>query len=153
LTRFSLIEILVTYSVRRPRKQNMGKATELDDYQDRHPLTPEKVAARYPKVPELRLRADVPAVEIDEATTASNVLAHMRSENVGTIALHEPIVNVTAVVMPVERYLELVGSELANDPFHKEAGPRGIAPTEAALAAVHVEQVDPSDTWTRGSII
>lgn len=131
----------------------MGKASELDDFLEGRSLTPEEVTARHPKVPELRLRADVPAVEIDGATTASNVLAHMRSENVGTIALHEPSVNVTAVVMPVERYLELVGTELANDPFHKEAGPRGIAPTEAALAAVHVEQVDPSDTWARGGII
>ena len=125
----------------------MGKASELDDYLDKRTLTSDEIAERHPKVPELRLRADVPAVEIDETTPASSVIAHLRDENVGTVALREPDTSAAVIVISIERYLDLVGKELASDPFNKEVGLNGIAPTEAALAASHVEQVNPSDTW------
>jgi hypothetical protein len=126
----------------------MGKAEELMDDLLRHPLTPEEIATRYPKVPELRLRADAPTVEVDATTTARDVLERVQSQDVGSVALRDSTTGVTAVVMPVERYLELVGGELAHDPLNKEAGLNGtITPTEAALVASHVEQINPHDTW------
>jgi hypothetical protein len=132
----------------------MSKASELADDLMSHPLTPEEIAARYPRVPELRLRADAPTVEINETTRARDILERVRSENVGSIALRESAAGITAVVIPVERYLELVGKELATDPSNKVGTLDGqIRPTDAAIAASHVEQVNPDDSWLpRGTV-
>lgn len=126
-----------------------SKASQfLDELAQRSP-SPESVAAMSPRVPELRLRADAPSLEINGSTLVSNAVAQLRSETVGAIVLREPGAEPTAVVMPVERYLELVGTELVND-SPKEARGGGLAPRAAALEAVYVEQVDPSGTWHRG---
>jgi len=113
------------------------------------PPSPESVAARSAQVPELRLRSDAPTLEISGATLVSDAVAQLGSKGIGAVALREPGVEPTAVVMPVARYLELVGTELVND-APKEARAGGLAPIATALEAVHVEQVDPSGTWRRG---
>lgn len=126
----------------------MGKANELGDDLLSHPLTPEERAAKYPKVPELRLRADAPAAEVDENTRVQEVVKRLQSEAAPIIALRDMATGATAVVMPVERYLQLVGTELVNDPLNQVGGLEGhIAPTDAALRASHIEQVNPSETW------
>lgn len=125
----------------------MGKATELDDYHSQHPLTPEQIEARHTKIPELRLRTDVPAIEVDENTRARDVLERLRSENIGGVALRDPNGAATAMVVSAERYLELVGTSLANDRRKEGATDGRIIPTEAAFEESYVEQVDPQAAW------
>jgi hypothetical protein len=126
----------------------MGKAEELVDDLMRRSLTPEEEAAKHPRVPELRLRADAPAVDINKTTHIRDVLSRLQDKDVGGVALRDPSTGPVAVVVPVERYLDLVGKELANDPSNKVGTLDGhIAPAETAIAASYVEQVNPSDTW------
>jgi len=127
----------------------MGKAEDLADDLMRHPLMPEEIAARYPQFPELRLRADAPAVVVDEATRVRDVVGRLQSEDVGSIALRNPDGGVTAMVVPVERYLELVGTQLATDPNKVATLDGRLMPSEVSIAASYVEQVNPRDTWGR----
>lgn len=126
----------------------MSKSSELVDDLMRHPLTSEEIAERRGKHPELRLRPDAPAVEVDATTRVQDVVARLASEDVGCVALRDASAGVTAMVMPVERYLELVGTELATDPNKVATLDGDLAPTAAATAASYVEQVNPRDTWS-----
>jgi hypothetical protein len=111
-------------------------------------LSPTEQARRHPPVPELRLRADIPAVDIAEATAVSEALEELRSQAVGTIALRERDAEPTAVVLSVERYLELAGKELIRDEYNKiSRADHVVVPTESAFSALHVEPVNPDDTW------
>jgi hypothetical protein len=127
-----------------PRRSPAREVT--DDLLQRS-LTPEQIAAR-DRRPDLHLRADVPTVEVDETTRAKGVLEKLQGE-AGLVALGEQA-GISAVVVPIERYLELVGSQLKYDPSIEREGRTAtfdIAPTEGAMEASHVEQVRPSDTW------
>jgi hypothetical protein len=128
------------------RGHRKGKATELLDDLMSHPLSPEEVARRQPHIPELRLRDDTPAVEIAETTRVQDVLG--RLEDTDSLALRNSAAEPLAVVISVERYLELVGKELARDPWHKVGTLDGrVVPRDEDLAAGHVEQVDPTAPW------
>jgi hypothetical protein len=124
-----------------------GKASELVDDLLRRPLTPEEAAKRRGVRPALRWRANAPSVEVDEATPVRRVLDRLSSEALGSVGIREPGSDVTAVVVPVERYLQLVATELATDQTKRVATLDGqIVPSEDAFAASHVEQVNPQDT-------
>lgn len=123
-----------------------GKATELDDLLAQRRLTPEEIEERRGKRPEVRLRADVPSVEVGEATQAQGIVDKLRQENLGGLALCTPDGAVTAMVVPVERYLNLTVSGL-KDGLKEGTIDGRVAPTDAALAASYVEQVDPRATW------
>lgn len=126
------------------REWKPGKATELSDSLAQRRLTPEEVDKRRGgKRPELRLRREIPTVEIHKTTPAQDILERLGQEDVRSVALRDPETGVTAVVVPVARYLELAGAELANDPFNKEGRLDGrMAPSDAAYAASDVEEVD-----------
>jgi hypothetical protein len=126
-----------------------GNASKVMDELMQNPLTQEEQAARYLGVPELRLRADTPTVDVDETTRVQGVLARLHGEDTRSLALRDRGAAISAVVIPVERYLELVGIQLAKDPsIQRDTSTGSIAPTGTALAASHVEQVHPRDTWT-----
>jgi hypothetical protein len=125
-----------------------SKASAIVDDLMGHPLTPEEVARRHPKVETLRLRPDVPTVEIDDTLPVKKIIERLRSEDVDVLALHESGSDAAAVIISVERYLELAGKELAS--YSERVGTLDgrIIPAESAFAASHVEQVDPNATWT-----
>ena len=131
------------------REWKPGKATEFDEAMAGRTLTQEEMDEwRGGKRPELRLRSDAPSVEVDEATHAQEAIDKLRDGDISGLALRNSEGVVAAMMVPVERYLELVSAELASDPFNKEAHLDGrITPTEAAFAASSVEQVDPHATW------
>jgi hypothetical protein len=131
-------------------EQRRSKASELREDLMRHPLTSEELARKYPKVEELRLRSDVPTAEIDNALPVKEVVKRLRSEDVGIVALREPESDTTAVVIPIERYLELAGKELASHSERVGTLDGRIIPVDSAFAASHVAPINPNATWTHG---
>lgn len=117
----------------------------------RRKLLPQEIAERYPALPELRLRADAPALEIDETTTVMDALERLESSDIGALALRTPRgTDPTALIIPVERYLELVGKELLHSPSKVVGESNDFTPPDAALEAVNVEQVDAAANWPLG---
>jgi hypothetical protein len=111
-------------------------------------LSPRQQAQRHPRVPALRLRADTPTLDVTETTAVGDALKELQAQGVGTMALREQGTESTAVVLSVERYLELVGKELIRNEYNKEMRiDHVVVPTEEAFAASHVEPVNPDDTW------
>jgi hypothetical protein len=125
----------------------MSKGSELRSHIIDNPLTEEELRARQSHVPELRLRPDM-SVTADEATTAKDVLGRLASdENARSLYLHlsEDDGRLDAVVVPVNRYVELVGLALkaANEVEVAADGrliPRGLDQAD-------VESVDPNASW------
>lgn len=108
----------------------------------------EALAASGLKSPELQLAMNTPTLTVDETSHLKDVLPKVREDD-DILALRERDSSPSAVVIPVKRYLELVGIQLAsNDPRVDRVAENGlIAPTSEALAARHVEQVDPTAKW------
>jgi hypothetical protein len=123
-------------------KQRIGKATQIANELDA--LPPRELR---PERPQLRLRADVPSVEVSETTRVQEILSRLDSEDTRRVLLSSPEAGVTAVVVPIDRYIDLVGTELEFEVSHSgQALLDGrIEPTE--LATSDVEQVDPQATW------
>jgi hypothetical protein len=105
-----------------------------------------------PVLPELRLRPDTPTVEVRETTPITGALAHLQSDETGIIALQEPGSETTAVILPVDRYLELVGKMLVRQRTGV-VNPYGqIVPHESDFAEVNVELVREKDpAWDPGN--
>jgi len=99
------------------------------------------------KLPEARLRDDAPTLEVDEATPMREALDLLRTTDVDAIALGEVGSKPSAVVIPVERYLELAVKDLLTRHNGTIASAGRILPTEAALADLHIEPVDPQASW------
>jgi hypothetical protein len=97
-------------------------------------------------LPELRLRADTPTIEIDETTPVVQALARLGMEATETLALREPSGEPTAIVLSVERYLQLASQEIARARLVGGTDGR-TAPEEDAFSRTHVEQINPNDTW------
>ena len=89
-----------------------GKATALEEALAQIRLTPEEIAERRGNRPEVRLRADVPAVEVGMVTRAREVVNRLQGDDISTLVLRMPNGEVAAVVVPVERYLDLASLEL-----------------------------------------
>lgn len=123
-----------------------GKATALDDALAQRELTAEEIAERRGMRPEMRLRADVPAIEVGMVTRAREVVERLQGDDLSTLALRTPNGEVAAMVVPVERYLNLASLELKAGPKEGRFDAR-IMPSDAALEAAGVEQVDPNATW------
>lgn len=105
-----------------------------------------RVADEKPHRPKMQLRRDMPAVEIDETTPATEALAELQAEHVGTLALRTPDGDTKAVVLSVDRYLEFVSRELERNAPGVASNGR-IMLTNAGLKPLHVEQVDPTEPW------
>lgn len=111
---------------------------------------------RKPKLPELRLRSDMPTVAVSAATPLVDVVEQLRSEGVGVIALHEADSDAMAVMLPVERYLELVGKVLVGQRTGI-VNPYGqLVPPESDFADAYVKQVNPRDeawSWNERNLL
>lgn len=142
----------------------MGKATEYDNRRRERQAERDAAIARgeyppgYHPRPELRLRADTPTIEVHEGTSGQEVLAHITPREYG-VALRDPDGTVKAMVVPLDRYIELASGTIAGD-HHVEidrvrASPDGDRPRIQArptsLEALHVEQIDPQAEWWPGS--
>jgi len=123
-----------------------GKATALEEVLAQRRLTPEEIAERSGHRPEVRLRTDVPAVEVGMMTRAREVVSRLQGDDISTLALRMPNGEVSAMVVPVERYLELASLELKAGPKEGTLDGR-IVPRGDRLEAAGVEQVDSSATW------
>ncbi|HST54333.1 MAG TPA: hypothetical protein VLJ42_00360 [Solirubrobacteraceae bacterium] len=111
-------------------------------------VSPEEMARRHPKLPELRLRSDTPTVEIDDTTPIKDSVNRLKSKDVDAIGIREAGSDVAAVILPVERYLELAAKELAGKTFDWVGTlDRHLVPHDDAFAASHVEQIDRNETW------
>jgi hypothetical protein len=106
-----------------------------------------ELAERYGKRPELRLRTDAPAVTVTDSTPAREVLAGIEAEESGALIVQSPDGAPAAVVVSIDRYLGLVGTELARSSPKIATLDGNIVPREEYFHAAHVEQVDPSQRW------
>jgi hypothetical protein len=130
------------------REWQPGKATEFDDAMEGRTLKPGEL---WPERPQLRLRPDVPSVEVSEHTRVQDVLGRLKNGDVGSLALRDPSGNVTAMVVPVEQYVELAGAAIEGDDQFEVTLERSIVASPTALAALHIEQVDQQARWDAGS--
>lgn len=108
-------------------------------------LSEEERRSRGLLLPRLRLRADAPTVEIDETTRVNDALSHLTTEAGGILALQEAGGPPSAVVLSVERYLELASKEIRCAPRVGAAG--YLVPQEEAFERALVEQSDPNARW------
>jgi hypothetical protein len=126
------------------------RASDVREHLISRPLSAREQARRNPKPPALRLRADAPALEVTQTAPLSDALTELRSRDVGVIALREPGIEPAAVVIPIERYFELVGEEILHGDGNKiMRTDHVVVPNESALAAAYVEVVNPDETWRR----
>jgi len=95
-------------------------------------------------LPPLRLKVELTAdvAEPGSIATAIEALAHGRARNV---IIHDAENDLNAVLVPLERYVDLVGKELQGSQL-RDATPDGrLIPT--GLADAEVETIDPAADW------
>lgn len=139
----------------------MGKASDLEQRwaerdAERHAAIArgERPPGYHPR-PELHLRADTPSIDVHEATQVGDVLRHVTPTEYG-VALREPGGEVHAMLVPLDRYIELASGAIAgNKLFDLRPGVPGsdvprIVARPSALEAMHVEQIDPNAEWHSG---
>jgi hypothetical protein len=119
----------------------MGKATELDNYLMQHPRDPEELK---PKHPELRLRPDAELAEGNGASV-DDAVERLRSEHVRSIGVLGHHGEYEAVIVPVDRYLELTAAHLQL-PGRFQGVPGGRF-EPSGLAESDVELADPNASW------
>lgn len=126
----------------------MGKASELDARAKT--LSQEEIDERKGNHrPALQLRQDVLSQALAPTARVEDVLKHLGGETLDHVALHDPTSGVTAVAVPLERYLQLIGADVA-DRDQLEVGLDGrMLPSDATLAASGVEQVDRQAPWSQ----
>jgi hypothetical protein len=89
-------------------RSRRDKAGELTDDLLRHPLSEEEAAHLKQPIGQLQLRADIPAVDLDDQTMHVQDLLRSRLRVTDIVALAEPNEGTVGVVVPVEQYLRLV---------------------------------------------
>jgi hypothetical protein len=94
------------------------------------------------RIPELRLRPDA-SVEVLAQTSAHELLEELAKGEARSIYLHGEAGQ--GVLVPLERYIALVGASLASSNRY-EADLEGRL-TPADLASADVETIDPHATW------
>jgi hypothetical protein len=123
-----------------------GKATELVRRISERTLTEEEMAARRPKVPELRLRPDAMVV-VDDHTPARDLLDRLTTEGARSMKVEygEGDSCTEAVLVPVDRYVHLVGINLATSGEVEALLDGRLVPS--GLDQADVEPVDPNASW------
>lgn len=85
-------------------------------------------------------------LEIDANTTAQEAIDRLGAGNIRSVELRSNGSGTQGVLVPVERYLQLVATDLLSNPrFEVRANGGGIEP--AGLASADVEQVDKDASW------
>jgi hypothetical protein len=142
----------------------MGKGTEHDNRmrdriaERRAAIARGEYPPNYHPRPELRLRADTPSIDANGEISAQDLLSHITPREYG-VALRDPDGTVRAMVVPLDRYIELASGTIAGDDHTEidqtEAVPGGMRPRvqarPASLEALNVEQIDPQAEWWPGS--
>lgn len=127
----------------------MGKASDLERRLRERPLGPGEL---WPLRPELRVRSDTPAIEVDGTTSVKSVLDRLNAEQRDGVVLRGTDGGTLAVVLSAGRYAELAGCEVeSEDRFRAFEGK--IEPDPEALKELMIEPVDPTAEWTFGSRI
>lgn len=126
----------------------MGKGSELDDWLQKNPLTPEEVETREGPRPKLRLRPDMLEKALGPDSQVKEALRRVASEGADSVtALRDAESGTAAIVVPVEQYLELISSHIRDRHLAEVQLDGQVAPSESTFAAFGVEQVNPRDTW------
>jgi len=121
----------------KPKKCNMAEHQQSKAAATRESLMGLEV--RPVTLPQLRMRPDTPTLEVGETTPIKGALAHLHSDEAGIVALQEPGSDVTAVMLPVSRYLELVGKMLVRQRTGVVSPSGQIVPHESDFAEANVE--------------
>jgi hypothetical protein len=111
------------------------------------PLSPRQLAEK--GLPVLRLRDDAPSIDSSGAIPIRDAAAELHRRRVGALAVRAPDGEPLAVMLSVDRYLELVGKELVNGDQKELQSDGRIVPTDAAFAVSYVEAVNLGDNWQR----
>jgi hypothetical protein len=120
----------------------MGKAEELTDHLMSHPLTPEEKEIGERPLGKLRLSERITSVIVDETTRTQHILKYLREHpNDPYVALAEPDAEVAAVIMPVDRYVELVEEALKTPP--PEGYNELVMARAGELPSYRVEEITP----------
>jgi hypothetical protein len=128
-------------------KPRRGRATEVVAQLMLRPISDEEMARRG-RIPELRLREDAPAIAVTEATPAGRVIDSINDERSGAVIVRQNGGAAAAVVVSLDRYMDLVGKELAMTASRVATLDGRVVPSQEAFSASHVEQVNPHDIWT-----
>lgn len=125
----------------------MGRASELDDWLDKlPPLSPEEAAIE-PR-PGLRLAPNTVRHALDSQSRLAQVIAEVSGEATSkVVALRDTDGAVAGVAIPAEQYLELVTSYIRDRNLSQVTLDNRAVPSDATLAELGVEQVDPNATW------
>lgn len=125
----------------------MSKGSELDDWLERNPLTPDEEERLDPR-PELRLAPDILAQALGPNASTKDALERVAGEGDSKVAvLRDAGSGMTAVAVPLERYLELVTSYIKDRNLSEVTVDNRALPSAEILTALGVEQVDPQATW------
>jgi hypothetical protein len=124
-----------------------GRATEVVAQLMLRPISEEEVARRGSIIPELRLREDAPAIAVTETTPARQVINSINDERSGAVIVRQNDGTAAAVVVSLDRYMDLVGKELATTASRVATLDGRVVPPQEAFSASHVEQVNPHDPW------
>jgi hypothetical protein len=125
----------------------MGKASELDDWLERNPLTPEETEMRDGPRPKLRLGPNVLAQALDPSAKVKDVLVRVSEAASKVTVLHDAQSGATAFAIPEEQYLELITSYIRDRDLSEVKSDGRIAPSDETLSELGVEEINPRDTW------
>lgn len=130
-------------------ERSRSKAAKLVYELTHTPMSESERVRRGLVLPELRLRSDAPAIEVDDRTPVVEALSRLVGERDGLLALRTESDAPRAVVLSVDRYLQLAGQELNSASTPKVTRPLDgrLAPQEAAFTRAQVEQADPNAIW------
>lgn len=122
----------------------MGKASELAKHLREHPLEPHEEAARRGARPELKLKPDS-VVEAPVEGEIGDALAAIGRRELRNVLLRDTATGMEGVLVPVDRYVELVGTELEST-SQLHVRPDGQY-EPAGLRTSEIEIVDPTAGW------
>jgi hypothetical protein len=80
----------------------------------------------------------------------SEVVSRLAAATEGEVAALRDSESVVVVAVPAEQYLELVTAYIRDRHLSEVNLDGRIAPSDATLSRLGVEQVDPRDTWVPG---
>jgi hypothetical protein len=122
----------------------MGKASELDSELERQPLTAEELAVQGGRPTlEVRLRADA-LTRLEGRIAVGDALEVLEHAGGASIELSDFATGLRGILVPVDRYVQLLALELGSGEMQAESDGR-IRPTR--LEDSDIEQVNPADTW------
>jgi hypothetical protein len=130
----------------------MGKGSEIERrFQERmDAIANGERAHPHPGRPEVRLRADTPAIDVTDETLVREAVGKISSGDYGVALRDHGTGEVKAMLVPVERYVEMASATMEGDAHFEWTG-RELVPQRAALDALHIEQSNSQAPWPASS--